>query len=104
MQGARAYLYVGPTDPVLATGKLFIDRTAIVQATNQSTGYCPEPNSWPAVAKALDAIGVSRPDGYTSTFVFRRCLNCGQLDVVKDEWFECDVCAAALPEAWNCDQ
>jgi len=89
--------------PVLAAGELFIGDTAIVEATNQSTGYCPEPGSWSAVGQAFDRIGVARPRGYTAAFVFRRCVHCGQLNVVKDDWFECDVCAAALPETWNCD-
>src|SRR5689334_429003 len=28
-------------------------KIAVAEVTNQSTGYCPEPESWPAVAAAL---------------------------------------------------
>ena len=40
--------------PVLAAGELFTDGTAILEITNQSTGYCPDLDSWHAVAAALD--------------------------------------------------
>src|SRR5689334_5722958 len=33
--------------------------------SNQSTGYCPDVASWPAVAAALDRIGLPRPDRFT---------------------------------------
>src|SRR5690242_13194939 len=46
--------------PVLAAGELFLKLTAsgleIVDVSNQSTGFCPEPASWPEVAKALDRL------------------------------------------------
>jgi hypothetical protein len=89
--------------PVLAAGELFFDGLDVVEATNQSTGYCPEPSSWPVVERALDGAGVGHPGAYTATFVFRRCTSCGQLNIVKDGWYACAVCNGALPEAWNCD-
>ncbi|MDA0181614.1 hypothetical protein OJ997_15015 [Solirubrobacter phytolaccae] len=76
---------------VLAAGELFFDGAEVVGATNQSTGYCPEPASWPVVAEALDALGVSHPGEYTAAFTFRRCDACGTLNVVKDGWFVCGV-------------
>ncbi len=31
----------------------------------------------------------------------RRCLACGQRNIVKDDWFVCGVCGKDLPAAWN---
>jgi hypothetical protein len=91
--------------PVQAAGELRFERRAgvlvVAEASNQSTGYAPEPSSWAALAAALDAIGIAHPDGYTSAFEFRRCERCGQLNVVKDGWLRCDACDADLPEHWN---
>jgi hypothetical protein len=93
--------------PVLAAGEIRFTRAEllpqVLEITNQSTGYCPEPESWPAVAAALGAIGLAAPDGYTRKFVFRRCPQCGQLNIVKDDWFYCGACDAALPSTWNID-
>lgn len=90
---------------VLAAGELTASRLAgvvrIVDITNQSTGYCPESSSWPAVARALDAAGVAPPDGFTIAVVFRRCEECGERNLVKDDWFECAICGADLPREWN---
>jgi hypothetical protein len=69
--------------------------------TNQSTGYCPEPESWPAVATALDRIGVAHPGRFTQEIVFRRCTACGERNVVKDGWYVCGSCGADLPADWN---
>jgi hypothetical protein len=71
--------------------------------TNQSTGYCPEPESWPAVAAALDRIPLPHPGGFTPSFIFRRCPACVQLNVVKEGDFTCAVCGADLPLRWNLD-
>jgi hypothetical protein len=47
--------------PVLSAGEMFFlveeDRVEVTDVSNQSTGYCPEPSSWPGVAAALDRIG-----------------------------------------------
>ena len=87
---------------VLAAGELFLRGETVVGATNQSTGYCPRPESWAAVAAALDAAGLPHPGGYTAEFVFRRCEACQALNVVKDGWLVCAVCDAPLPPDWNC--
>jgi len=73
----------------------------VVDVSNQSTGFCPEPESWPAVAAALDRIGIPHPGRFTQEVVLRRCLTCGQRNIVKDGWFVCEVCGADLPAAWN---
>jgi hypothetical protein len=91
--------------PVSSAGELFFRRSGtgleVAEVTNQSTGYCPEPESWPAVASALDRLGLPHPRRFTQEIVFRRCPACGQRNVVKDGWFVCGVCGADLPAGWN---
>ena len=93
--------------PVYSAGEMTfaLDRrrrtVEVVYVTNQSTGYCPEPASWPAVAAALDASGVAHPGGFSAEMTFRRCPRCGSTNIVKDGWFECAVCGADLPAEWN---
>ncbi len=77
------------------------NRATVVGATNQSTGFCPRVSSWDALERALDAAGLSHPAGWTSAFEFRRCEHCGELNVVKDEWFVCSRCDVNLPDDWN---
>lgn len=91
--------------PVLSAGEMFFvaegDRVEAAEASNQSTDFCPEPGSWPAVAAALDRIGVAHPGRFTTEIVFRRCEGCGERNVVRDCWFICGVCGADLPAEWN---
>jgi hypothetical protein len=91
--------------PVLSAGEMFFriegDRVELAEASNQSTGYCPEPESWPAVAAALDRIGVAHPGRFTTEVVFRSCEACGERNVVKEGWFVCGVCGAGLSAGWN---
>ena len=77
------------------------DGVRITDISNQSTGYCPEPESWPAVARALDQAGVAHPGGFTYEATFRLCPGCGERNLVKDGWFECAMCGADLPAIWN---
>jgi hypothetical protein len=49
----------------------------VSEVSNQSTGYCPDPSSWSAVAAALDRAGLDRPGGFTSKFVFGAALIAG---------------------------
>ena len=90
---------------VLSAGEMFLRLSGrgvdVVEVTNQSTGYCPEPESWPAVAAALDRAGVSHPGRFSLEVVFRTCPACGQRNVVKDGWLVCGVCGHDLPAAWN---
>jgi hypothetical protein len=91
--------------PVLPAGEMFLrvegHRVEVAEASNQSTGFCPEPDSWPAVAAALDRIGVPHPGRFTTAVVFRLCEKCGERNVVKDGWFVCGVCGAELSAGWN---
>ena len=73
----------------------------IAEASNLSTGFCPEPACWIALAAALDRAGVPRPPALTHAFVFRRCDACGERNVVKDDVFSCALCDADLPATWN---
>jgi hypothetical protein len=92
-------------EPVRSAGELFLriagKHIEMAKVSNQSTGYCPEPESWPAVAEVLDRLGVSHPGGFTTEIVFRRCDHCGERNVVKDGWFFCGSCGKELPRAWN---
>jgi len=93
--------------PVLSAGEItFSSNTTassveVVELTNQSTGFCPEPESWSSVAAALDRIAIARPDDFTTKVIFRRCPKCNERNIVKDEWFVCDLCDAELPKEWN---
>ena len=88
--------------PVLSAGEItFSSDGDVSEISNQSTGFCPEPESWPTVATALDAIPVDRPDDFTTRVVFRLCPGCDERNIVKDGWFVCDLCGADLPENWN---
>jgi hypothetical protein len=87
---------------VLAAGEICFDSAGIVvEVTNNSTGYCPAEDSWESVRSALDKAGIRRPDGFTFVARFRRCRNCGERNLVKDDWYACAVCDADLPREWN---
>lgn len=87
---------------VLAAGELVLSRDArVVEASNLSTGFCPEPACWTELAAALDRAGIPRPEGFEHPVVFRRCESCGQRNVVKEDAFVCAVCDAELPAEWN---
>ncbi len=92
-------------DRVLAAGEVLFNLKAeyVEYISNQSTGYCPEPESWVAVADALRNANIESPDDYTAEFLFRRCTQCETVNIVKDGNFTCAVCNAILPEQWNCD-
>jgi hypothetical protein len=73
----------------------------VVAVTNQSTGYCPDPDCWPAVGAALDRAGVAHPGDFTDKVIFRRCPGCGERNIVRDGDFTCALCESALPAHWN---
>jgi hypothetical protein len=88
---------------VLAAGEMTFDMGEtidIAEVSNQSTGYCPEPESWPAVASALESAGLVAPAGYTLDCIFRRC-ECGNVTLVKSGEFECGLCGCELPTEYN---
>jgi hypothetical protein len=91
--------------PVLSAGEMTFglgpDGWEVTEVTNLSTGYCPEADSWPAVARALDRTGVAHPGRFTDEFIFRRCPRCDGRNVVKDGDYTCAICGEALPSQWN---
>ncbi|WP_197698917.1 hypothetical protein [Micromonospora inositola] len=72
----------------------------MLDKTNQSTGYCPDPDCWTAVGEALDGLGLN-PGDFSVKIVFRRCLSCGERNIVRDGDFTCALCDSALPTLWN---
>jgi hypothetical protein len=91
--------------PVLSAGEITFSITpaqvSVEWVTNQSTGYCPEPESWSTVAAGLTRASIQAPPRFSQEFVFRRCVRCGSLNVVRDNFFECGTCSAELPSEWN---
>ncbi|MFC4053982.1 hypothetical protein ACFOY4_30175 [Actinomadura syzygii] len=94
--GGRPVLSAGEISFVLGDGRPRVD-----EISNQSTGYCPDPASWPAVGEALDRAGLPHPGQFTDSIIFRRCPECGERNLVKEGHFFCAVCGAELPSTWN---
>ncbi|WP_460062013.1 hypothetical protein [Streptomyces sp. YKOK-I1] len=90
---------------VLGAGEVSFRRAGrgweVHEVSNQSTGYCPDPDCWPAVAAALDRAGVARPDAFTYALVFRRCERCREINVVREGVYVCVFCEDELPLLWN---
>lgn len=78
-------------------------RWTVHEVSNQSTGYCPDVDSWPAVVEALDRIGLEHPREFTFEFVFRRCNRCQERNIVREGEFACVFCGDDLPLSWNVD-
>jgi hypothetical protein len=93
-------------EPVQSAGEITLALSGaaveVVAVSNQSTRFCPEPESWPAVEAALPGAGLMPPEGCTPTCVFRQCVRCGSRCLVKGGLFECGACEAELPLAYNC--
>lgn len=90
---------------VLGAGEMDFGRAAglwvVREVSNLSTGYCPHLDSWDAVARALDQAGIGRPPGFTHAVVFRRCVSCREINIVREGDFVCVFCGSDLPAAWN---
>jgi hypothetical protein len=91
--------------PVRAAGEMTLvaedGSVEVLSVSNQSTGYCPEPESWPEVERALQSAQLAPPEGFSPVCIFRRCGRCKAINLVKDGAFECAICEAALPEVYN---
>ncbi|MEW2623267.1 hypothetical protein [Streptomyces sp. NPDC048106] len=94
-------------DMVLSAGEISFmreaDRWTVSEVSNQSTGYCPDVSSWAEVARALDAVELRRPSGFTREVVFRRCPDCQEHNIVREGDFVCVFCGGDLPAGWNVD-
>lgn len=89
-------------ESVLGAGEMsFIANGEIIDVNNYSTGFCPEPESWISCAAALDRIGIMHPNEFTRKIIFRRCPECTERNIVKDNWYVCDLCGSELPIRWN---
>lgn len=87
---------------VLGAGEIRFDREGkVLEITNNSTGFCPDIGCWKAVSGALENTCLSHPDFFTSKAVFRLCNACGERNIVKDDWFYCEICGAELSGEWN---
>jgi hypothetical protein len=102
--------------PVRSAGELFLakerDSWEVAAVSNQSTGYCPEPDSWPWVVVALVQLPLSfaapqneheAANGFAFACIFRRCPRCRQINIVKDGVCICALCGEELPPTWNVD-
>jgi hypothetical protein len=91
--------------PVLSGGEITFARQKtgwlVSEVTNQSTGYCPRVSSSSAVCIACEHAGLAHPSRFTTAFEFRRCPECRQITIVKDDDFTCPACGTELPEEWN---
>ena len=92
-------------EAVQTAGELLFElqgvQVEVAAATNQSTGFCPQVESWGALQSALEKADLPFPDGWTQAFEFRRCLRCNAINIVKEDWFVCLECDAELPLQWN---
>ncbi|MBX9427389.1 hypothetical protein K4902_34360 [Streptomyces lateritius] len=92
---------------VLSAGEISFaheaDRWTVSEVSNQSTRYCPDVSSWSEVARSLDAVELRRPSGFTHQVVFRRCPDCQEHNIVREDDFVCVFCGSDLPAAWNVD-
>jgi hypothetical protein len=89
---------------VLAAGELelrAVPTLEVASASNQSTGYCPDPECWRPAFSALQAVGIPAPDALTFAFEFRRCEHCRAINVIKEDWLYCAECGSALPKQRN---
>lgn len=92
---------------VAAAGELTLclkPKLMVVGATNQSTGYCPEPGCWDAARSTLMALEIPCPSELTSCYTFRMCPGCWERNLIKEDWFVCDLCGHDLPHEWNFDE
>lgn len=90
---------------VLSAGEMTFevkpDSVSVVAVTNQSTGYCPQPESYPVVKKGLEQTDIPHPSHFTTAYHFRLCDQCGTTNIIKDDWYVCAVCDSDLSQTWN---
>lgn len=77
---------------------------SINEISNQSTGYCPKPESWKEVEYALKNIEITHPNYFTTAFDFRYCQKCKSINLIKEDFFLCQICGTDLEKEWNFDK
>jgi hypothetical protein len=74
---------------VLSAGEIFFaidgEDIEVIEISNQSTGYCPDPDSWLIVEEVLNQIGIRHPGRFTLEITFAVCQKCGQKNIVKGD-------------------
>jgi hypothetical protein len=92
-------------ESLLSAGEVFFtlfgSTPSIYRITNQSTVYCPEPDSWKSVEMALSKTGIEFPDGFEPPFEFRRFTGGRTLAIVRGEVLTCLMCRTDLPRHCN---
>ena len=89
----------------MAAGEITVSPDGeVLEVSNQSTGFCPEVECWPVVARTLEKAALDHPGAWTASFQFRRCPRCGARTLIKEEVFECAECGGELPARWNFDR
>ena len=93
-------------EPVLTAGEITFrvmpGGIEVSDATNLSTGYCPESGSWKPLVAELNRCNVPGIGGFTHSFEFRHCPSCGMICVIKDDLYACPGCDRPLSSVWNC--
>lgn len=91
--------------PVLSAGEVAFcidkNKSEIFEISNQSTGFCPEPESWLNIKDIFIKIGIPHPSDFTFKVIFRRCPKCGERNIVRDSYYVCACCESELTEKWN---
>jgi hypothetical protein len=90
--------------PVRSAGEMTFSigrEVEVIEASNQSVGYCPEPETWPAVADTLLLAKIAAPADFSPKCTFRRCVKCANVTLVKENDFRCGLCSAGLPLEYN---
>ena len=92
-------------EEVLAAGEIGFGiekgKPEILEISNQSTGYCPEPESWNTVEKVLRNTQIPFPTDFTFKVIFRLCEKCGARNIVRDSYYVCAICENELTKKWN---
>ena len=63
----------------------------VTEISNQSTGYCPDLDSWHAVTAALRRAGLRHPSGFTQPIILRGYTNCFAINIVREDDVACGV-------------
>jgi hypothetical protein len=87
---------------VLAAGEVeFGDGGAsLARLSNQSSGFCPEPETLGLVQEVFATLGLQSPGRFDPECHWRRC-ECGQVVLRKEGDDACPCCGTTLPTAWN---
>ncbi len=101
----REHVACARSHDVLGAGEIQFEADGpdwiVTEISNQSTGYCPDVTSWAAVAAALDRAGLRHPDGFTQPIIFRACVACFAINIIRDDDYVCAICRETLPSEWN---